>query len=426
MRNIKDLKPNECIKISTKKEARKIFELLGRNPTYNLKLYVGFYVFFSEPYPEMIFSENYLSKGMVSVNASEFLPKKHSRKKQLYNSIAENTHDIQALQSAFKILADKVDSLPSVNWSDNGIVKVNIPGLKLEDSVTISPEALLFEPASKPESLTELPEKWYISVNDGNRGMIEKWRSGLESLRNKTLSYGLYVNESGRGFSGIPESTEISTEDFKRLVLKENVLEVGNWYKDKSRVDTSVPYRFIFIKNINEGSIETCGFDGFGNWFTESYYNLDEAVLATQQEVQSSLINEAEKRYKFEQEINAIDDTENGSPVRKQPLIGSDYQFKDGRLFSLGFGKWCVFKNGIWAEIVKPVKEEIDWSKPGQLFEAVSDGCIILNSGESNERQMQGIIVYSTTNAYPLGCFKCGWLKSDLKLYTGEPITLSN
>ena len=233
MKNIKDLKPNECIRFESRKHAFVIYNLLKRNfiveEHNDCYLKKGNFVHIDN-LDVCIFDKHTITGSPVIIQSSEFLPKKHNRKKQLYNSVVENYHDIQALQSAFKILADKVDSLPIAVRNDKGVIKLHIPGLKLEDSVTINPEGLLFEPAGKPEPLTELPENWYISVNNRNRDIIEKWRSGLESLRNKTLSYGLYVNQSGRGFSGIPESTEISTEDFKRLVLKENVLEVGKWY----------------------------------------------------------------------------------------------------------------------------------------------------------------------------------------------------
>jgi len=422
MRNIKDLKPNECIKISTKKEACKLVKILNES---GLKRSSGEKITFKwiwdEKYPylstQLGYVDIYNNPPGIIISTSEFLPKKHKRKKQLYNGVMENTHDIQALQSAFKILADKVDSLPIALRNDEGVIKLHIPGLKLEDSVTITPEALLFEPAGKPEPLTELPENWYISVNNRNRDIIEKWRSGLESLRNKTLSYGLYVNQSGRGFSGIPESTEISTEDFKRLVLKENVLEVGKWYKRKQGCLFLFSGKYDKTDNLPMG----CGFivgKEFVSCDTDTGWGLSEGdswIIASNKEVEAALINEAKKR-EFKDNIEMMS---NGSKV---------YLSEDNGCFELSgnclwFGGYIIFRNGIWAEIIEPVKEEIDWSKPG-LYISIN-GYLVQSTGVNDLEAFEGITVTGNDKQRQWE-FSKYWHKSLFDLYTGEPITLSN
>jgi len=83
-----------------------------------------------------------------------------------------------------------------------------------------------------------------------------------------------------------------------------------------------------------------------------------------------------------------------------------------------------VFINGIWAEIIEPAIEEIDWSKPGQLLSHKQYNRIVYTDGKHLGGIFSGTLIV-TDGAFRLG-YDTDWGKHHYKLYTGEPITLSN
>lgn len=71
--------------------------------------------------------------------------------------------------------------------------------------------------------LTELPERWYVRATRENEQVLRKWRKGDHTGWSDTLvmlSIELWSNLEGVS-KYYQEYTEISFEDFKRLVLKE-------------------------------------------------------------------------------------------------------------------------------------------------------------------------------------------------------------
>jgi hypothetical protein len=127
-------------------------------------------------------------------------------------------------------------------------------------------------------------------------------------------------------------------------VLK-NELEVGKWYKIKNK-------NILFIK------LES-GFYGFLNgvekklnweWVYNSYYE-----LATPQEVETALKNEAVKNYKMGDKIEPIENLYYGGSKMIIDNLNFKYNFEDNLLFvedEKGYAVF-VFNKGVWAEIIK-------------------------------------------------------------------------
>jgi len=426
MRNIKDLNPNDVIHIKTKKEAKRIFNLTGFDYSFFIDYKTPIYINIAG----MVSSnKDFIPFGSNITPASEFLPKKSKLKDEIANldsRVYDNTNDIQALQSAFKILAENVDSLPSVDWGNNGVVKVNIPGLKAGDTVNFSdastsnglnqPEALLFEPT---HPLTELPEKWCVK---GDK-IVSKWASkrfNCGNFINKDRQEYLHVNGDKYGFySVIKEShTEISTEDFKRLVLKENVLEDNVWYIYKSGA------LMFNIKDgkgygISSGDKEWCK---AVEWL--NYSHNGEFTSAFKEQIETALINEAKKRGFKEGMIIHSPGADYNATLKA--FNRYKYDANANRLLYFYDALSCVpvFINGIWAEIIEPAIEEIDWSKPGQLLSHKQYNRIVYTDGKHLGGIFSGTLIV-TDGAFRLG-YDTDWGKHHYKLYTGEPITLSN
>lgn len=121
------------------------------------------------------------------------------------------------------------------------------------------------------EELTELPEKWYVKVTEETKDILSKWRFGENSSLKLSASdiTGMctgYKKPFEKGHNPIYNTEsfgqEISFEQFKKWVLKENIqstFEIGKWYKSSSWSHKSY-CKFIKIEN-----------DKF--WFTEKIQN---------------------------------------------------------------------------------------------------------------------------------------------------------
>ena len=408
MRNIKDLKPNEAIKISTKKEARKLVKILNESELRRLRgEKITFKWIWDKDYPYLSMQNGYVDIYQESDTvfpASEFLPKKSKLKNEiaaLDSRVYDNTHDIQALQSAFKILTEKVDVKTKSASISNGLNQ---------------PEALLFEPT---HPLTELPEKWCVK---GDK-IVSKWASkrfNCGNFINKDRQEYLHVNGDKYGFySVIKEShTEISTEDFKRLVLKENVLEDNVWYIYKSGA------LMFNIKDgkgygISSGDKEWCK---AVEWL--NYSHNGEFTSAFKEQIETALINEAKKRGFKEGMIIHSPGADYNATLKA--FNRYKYDANANRLLYFYDALSCVpvFINGIWAEIIEPAIEEIDWSKPGQLLSHKQYNRIVYTDGKHLGGIFSGTLIV-TDGAFRLG-YDTDWGKHHYKLYTGEPITLSN
>ena len=143
-------------------------------------------------------------------------------------------------------------------------------------------------------------------------------------------------------------------------------LEVGRWYKwNDSENNTNV---LINITNINRRKI--CAYGFVNNEFKHNCifysqkYNreaIENLTLATPEEVKTALVDEAKRRgFTFGKCFKELKDEENGSLFNKSGKCGKFFEFKNNKLFVIGYGRWKVFDNGNWATIVtEPTKKEL-------------------------------------------------------------------
>ena len=140
--------------------------------------------------------------------------------------------------------------------------------------------------------------------------------------------------------------------------LFKKTLEVGKWYKGNVDFDSLI----YITKLTNKGYYNEINYYGFtfGEYNKRCINNLgheQSLVLATYQEVEEALINEAKKR-----------GYDKGVSI-KECLQGGDYnaKLKNGFTFSFDYGLWsysytngqnvCIFKDGKWAEIIQQPTE---------------------------------------------------------------------
>ena len=156
---------------------------------------------------------------------------------------------------------------------------------------------------------------------------------------------------------------ELTQEQIKKLLQQfipeafETKLEVGRWYKLKDNPKILAlydcfkhhrPYAYLFNA---KGDYEYAPIFSFielpNRW-----------QLATEEEVSEALINEAKKRW-----FNNIGDLKikniHGGISNGFSTINNDFYY-DYISNTLQLDGGIIFKDGIWAEIIEPTKEEIN------------------------------------------------------------------
>jgi len=138
-------------------------------------------------------------------------------------------------------------------------------------------------------------------------------------------------------------------------------LEVGKWYKGSIDFES-----LIFITEIEKVGKEDRNRIYYYGWLHNEYFREKDYIAnkdhenslieATLQEIESALICEANKRG-FEDKIsfNELEDSENGSIFTEGARVGSCFYFENNKLYTTGWGKWCVFKDGQWAQIIETI-----------------------------------------------------------------------
>lgn len=120
--------------------------------------------------------------------------------------------------------------------------------------------------------------------------------------------------------------------------------EVGKWYK---RINEKT---LFFIESISGNWFKVYGFDCGGSWMNDenpqTIYSKTE-ILATDQEVQEALINEAKKRG-FKKGVKFYSIASNN----EFKMSNDDFLYQpDSKCLSAYNG--CVFSKGKWAEPIK-------------------------------------------------------------------------
>jgi hypothetical protein len=108
------------------------------------------------------------------------------------------------------------------------------------------------------------------------------------------------------------------------------------------------------------------GFNSKGDWFpaAKADYNPlkdSDNRYAKPEEVETALINEAKKKgFTFGKYFKELQDKGNGGLIEKSGRCGKWFDFKDNKLFVIGYGRWKIFDNGTWATIItEPTQKEI-------------------------------------------------------------------
>lgn len=124
--------------------------------------------------------------------------------------------------------------------------------------------------------LTKLPEKWCVKITEENKDILTKWKTQNNSTVEKAGEYGSsYVNYKGLNCIGKGDKTEITFEQFKKWVLKEETKSlVGRYLKALKHRPIGTNYvkgDYIKIMEDNlKGSVKceknyTFGWDSY-NW----------------------------------------------------------------------------------------------------------------------------------------------------------------
>lgn len=136
-------------------------------------------------------------------------------------------------------------------------------------------------------------------------------------------------------------------------------LEVGKWY---TYTDSKI--HLLCITKYDSKEIEGYGFNLSG-WVDSDSWCYRNLIEATQEEVETALIKEAEKRGFVEGvKVKDLLNDELGI-IDEYDLNNKDYEIDEKNSFN--FGNKTIFYNGKWAEIIK---EEPKTYKIGQRFKS--------------------------------------------------------
>lgn len=129
------------------------------------------------------------------------------------------------------------------------------------------------------------------------------------------------------------------------------VLEVGRWYKRPHNKAL-----FCIVGDPENEPFEIYGFDNDGDWmgYKKAQTFKDGEVEATEVEVFEALKNEAVKRgFVLGSLITPLYDEKNDKDNIFK--VGSSFVIEKGKLYVRGYGKFCVLKDGKWAEIIPTI-----------------------------------------------------------------------
>lgn len=180
--------------------------------------------------------------------------------------------------------------------------------------------------------------------------------------------------------------------------------EVGKWYKNKEE-----PKFLFYLESIKGGSYYGRGFGCSGMWHNSNNcsWGIKGCVQATDKEVEDALMAEAKRRgFKegvkwkslfFKGEITDYNDNGRSS---------HDNEFKytaHKNTLSLGYG--VIYKNGVWAEIVKD--EPIRIGGYSVLFHELTKSTTIDGNGFSKEFWQSAKVISEHSKAkIMVGCSK--------------------
>ena len=124
------------------------------------------------------------------------------------------------------------------------------------------------------------------------------------------------------------------------------LVKTGEWYKTRF-----IP--LFFLEKIDKkngygyGIYQDKWADGIGLF-------IEDLIKISDKEVEKALICEAKNRgFDFEVKFKEIDDIQNGGIWDESGKVGSSFILSTGNLYTYGYGKWCIFKDGKWASVIE-------------------------------------------------------------------------
>jgi hypothetical protein len=203
---------------------------------------------------------------------------------------------------------------------------------------------LVFDVVAITEHKIENRDLYFIKSNDVEL-LISK--QGIEKIDNPNIDLSKLtpelINELSRD------------ENVKQILINnrviKNELEVGKWYKFQEKTAD------WWLGCIADSDLKYYGFNS-GKWFNKTKVSLinqkyQSYTLATPQEVETALKNEAVKKYKG---VTKIDNTKVCFIGSKYDIELNDFEFfADRNMLTCGKNKVVLFLKGVWAE---PIKEE--------------------------------------------------------------------
>lgn len=166
---------------------------------------------------------------------------------------------------------------------------------------------------------------------------------------------------------GFHDFIRYATEEEKALLEPKKELEIGKWYVFSWDDDPNNVRGVYLIDKINNDEVWfKYGVNIAGNYWSEPDWGskTHNWRLASPQEVEQALVEEAKRRYKVGNVIKCLDGVES-------ELEGNSFVFSNNCLFSNGKrvsgGDWFntygkVFENGQWADVIKQPKRSEDAS----------------------------------------------------------------
>jgi len=389
MKKLKELKENECIRISSKRDAKGLAKQLNKqgfaklnNSKFKAKwLFDSTHVYLGRKFDRFDLFED---ASNVVYPASDFIrPSVKERLRHISDRVGK-------LESNPLLSQKTASTIPSLY--DAKIVNLNASDMTVNEH-----EELYSIQDECRRELTELPEKWAVKHSPDTLKWIQQ-NAEINGIAIQGDPYYWFPNDFSRNNCGVevPEDyTEITFEQFEKWVLNVPSAYKQGWYKNHGAM--------VYI----DGKKIIYGFDVSVNWRKEDNMPDGAEVEATHAEVEAALIGEAKRRGFKTGRVVTTENTFN--------FYGEFKYYPENNTLYLGSGR--IFNNGNWEfEVIEAAEQNIDWSVPGQLL-TTKEGCLCISLSDINENKFQGYFL--TEKLYPN--FMKGvigeYLKVDFKRY---------